>query len=42
MSTRQLFTAVAAEGGPDLDHSALVKAIEKMAGRVIGEEKAGR
>ena len=35
-STQQLFTAVAAEGGIDLDHSALVKAIEKMAGHTIG------
>jgi 2-hydroxy-3-oxopropionate reductase len=41
-STQQLFTAVAAEGGIDLDHSALVKAIEKMAGHAIGEGKAGK
>ena len=41
-STQQLFTAVAAAGGIDLDHSALVKAIEKMAGHAIGEEKASR
>ena len=41
-STQQLFTAVAAEGGIDLDHSALVKAIEKMAGHAIGEEKVSR
>jgi 2-hydroxy-3-oxopropionate reductase len=34
---QQLFTAVAADGGIDLDHSALVKAIEKMAAHVIGE-----
>lgn len=34
---QQLFTAVAADGGIDLDHSALVKAIEKMASHVIGE-----
>ena len=41
-STQQLFTAVAAEGGIDLDHSALVKAIEKMAGHAIGGGKAGQ
>jgi 2-hydroxy-3-oxopropionate reductase len=35
-STQQLFTAVAAEGGIDLDHSALVKAIERMASHAIG------
>ncbi len=40
-ATQQLFTAVAAEGGIDLDHSALVKAIEKLAGHAIGEGKAG-
>ena len=34
---QQLFTAVAADGGIDLDHSALVKAIEKLAAHVIGE-----
>jgi 2-hydroxy-3-oxopropionate reductase len=38
-STQQLFTAVAAEGGIDLDHSALVKAIEKMASHTLGEGK---
>jgi 2-hydroxy-3-oxopropionate reductase len=37
---QQLFTAVAADGGIDLDHSALVKAIEKMAGHTIGGGKA--
>ena len=37
---QQLFTAVAADGGIDLDHSALVKAIEKMAGHTIGDGKA--
>jgi 2-hydroxy-3-oxopropionate reductase len=34
---QQLFTAVAADGGIDLDHSALVKAIEKLASHTIGE-----
>lgn len=41
-STQQLFTAVAAEGGIDLDHSALVKAIEKLAGHAIGGGKVSR
>ncbi len=40
--TQQLFTAVAAEGGIDLDHSSLVKAIEKMANHAIGGEKGDR
>lgn len=33
----QLFNAVAADGGADLDHSTLVRALEKLANRAIAE-----
>jgi 2-hydroxy-3-oxopropionate reductase len=35
--SQELFNAVAAEGGADLDHSAMVLALEKLASHKIGE-----
>jgi 2-hydroxy-3-oxopropionate reductase len=35
-NTQQLFNACAANGGGGEDHSALVKALERMAGHEIG------
>jgi len=37
-SAQQLFSAVAAMGGADLDHSAMVKAIETMAAKKLAED----
>jgi 2-hydroxy-3-oxopropionate reductase len=37
-TAQELFTAVAAHGGADLDHSALVQALEKLAAFSLGEE----
>ncbi|WP_431281254.1 2-hydroxy-3-oxopropionate reductase [Humitalea sp. 24SJ18S-53] len=37
-SAQQLFSAVAAQGGADLDHSALVKALETMAASKVAED----
>ena len=37
-SAQQLFSAVAAMGGADLDHSALVKALETMAAQKVAED----
>jgi len=36
---QQLFTAKAAENGADLDHSALIEVIEKMAAHTIGRKE---
>jgi 2-hydroxy-3-oxopropionate reductase len=37
-STQQLFAAVAAAGGGDLDHSGLVKALETLAAHPVAPD----
>ncbi len=37
-SAQQMFSAVAAHGGADLDHSAMVKALETLAARKVAED----
>ncbi|MBA4394872.1 MAG: 2-hydroxy-3-oxopropionate reductase, partial [Desulfobacca sp.] len=36
-TAQELFTAVVAQGGADLDHSALIRALEKLADFSLGE-----
>jgi 2-hydroxy-3-oxopropionate reductase len=38
-TAQELFNSLAADGGADLDHSSMIKALEKMANHAIGKDK---
>jgi 2-hydroxy-3-oxopropionate reductase len=40
-TAQELFTAVSASGGAELDHSAMVQALERLASYRIGEKQGG-